>query len=435
MTRVASIDIDRKSVSCLPTDARGQVFYDRRLTGFGLRVNQNGHVSYFVEYRPGAGGRGVSKRRIVVGRESPTFRADQARRQAERELAKVRLGLDPAMERAAVRESTTISDLLSDYLEHRIVRLRKASTAVHVRGYNRLYIEPELGSRKVLDVQRSDVVRLHHKIGRSNPTTANRVIETLRAAFAYGQKQGLIGADLRNPAADFEPYKEVARERYLSSAEFIRLGATLRLAETLGLPWSLNEGRKHKHCPEEARRHTVLDPHAIAAIRLLLLTGARLREILHLRWSDIDFERGVAMLRDTKTGRKPLMLGSAALDVLTAIPKTSTYVVAGQIDTDSEGQPVDKPRADLNRPWKRIRKHAELGDVRLHDLRHTFASIGAGRGVGLYAIGQLLNHTSPTTTKRYAHLADDPLRRASDDISSAISAALGAPEADDGPMQ
>ena len=425
---MALIDIDRKTVSSLTADAQGQIYYDRRLTGFGLRVSQNGRISYFVEYRPGVGGRAVSKRRIVVGRESPTFRADQARREAERELAKARLGYDPALERAAVRESVTISDLLSTYTDDRILRLRKARTAEHVRSYNKLYIEPELGSRKVVDVQRNDVVRLHHKIGRRHPTTANRVIETLRAAFAYGQKQGLIAPDVRNPASDFEPYKEVARERFLSSSEFVRLGTTLRLAETVGLPWSLNTEKKLKHCPKEPHRQTIIDPHAIAAIRLLLLTGARLREILHLKWSDVDFERGVAMLLDSKTGRKPLMLGSAALAILTDTPKTSSYVIAGQVGTDTEGRAFDKPRADLNRPWKRVRKHAGLGDVRLHDLRHTFASIGAGQGVGLYAIGQLLNHSSPTTTKRYAHLADDPLRRASDDISRAISAALDAPE-------
>ena len=274
-----------------------------------------------------------------------------------------------------------------------------------------------------------DIVRFHQKIGRKHPTTANRVVETLRAAFAYGLKQGLVSADFQNPAADFEPYKEAARERYLSEAEFSRLGATLRLAETVGLPWSIRTDKKIKHCPKEPHRQTIIDPHAVAAIRLLLLTGARLREILHLRWTDVDLERGVAVLQSSKTGRKPLMLGSAAVDVLTKVPKTSAYVIAGQIQTDEKGWPVDRPRADLNRPWKRIRKHAGLEDVRLHDLRHTFASIGAGRGIGLYAIGQLLNHASPTTTKRYAHLADDPLRRASDDISCAVLSALGSAEA------
>jgi integrase len=148
-----------------------------------------------------------------------------------------------------------------------------------------------------------------------------------------------------------------------------------------------------------------------------MLTGCRLREILHLRWQDIDFERGVLNLPDSKTGQKKVLLAGSALAILSDLPRSGVYVIAGN---DPE-----KPRADLHRPWARIIKHAGLDGLRLHDLRHSYASIGAASGIGLPALGKLLGHNNPSTTQRYAHLADDPLRRASEEIANTIAAAIG----------
>ncbi|WP_420584021.1 site-specific integrase [Ruegeria sp.] len=144
-------------------------------------------------------------------------------------------------------------------------------------------------------------------------------------------------------------------------------------------------------------------------MRLLLLTGCRLREILHLRWSEVDLERGLLNLPDSKTGRKTVYLSNAAIDVLKRLPRVGTYVVAGDNP--------QKPRADLKRPWKRISEYAGMADVRIHDLRHTFASVAAAQGVSLQVIGKLLGHKSPETTARYAHLTEDPLRRALNQMS------------------
>jgi integrase len=215
-----------------------------------------------------------------------------------------------------------------------------------------------------------------------------------------------------------EKFRESRRERYLTSEELLRLGTALREAETTGIPWEV-DGTKStaKHAPKPNKRLTVVSPFAIAAIRLLLFTGCRLREILDLRWDQVDFERGVLFLPDSKTGRKTVLLGAPALRVLSGLSRVGPYVIAGSNP--------EKARSDLKRPWNAIRRRAGLDGVRLHDLRHSYASVGAGAGLGLPVIGRLLGHTQPSTTARYVHLADDPLRRASETIAARIAAAMG----------
>jgi integrase len=161
-------------------------------------------------------------------------------------------------------------------------------------------------------------------------------------------------------------------------------------------------------------------PHVIAAVRLLLFTGCRLGEVLTLRWEDVDFERGLLHLPDSKTGAKTVALAAPALQVLAEAPrlKGNPYVMPGE--------KVGRPWQDMQRPWRRIRARAGLPDVRLHDLRHSFASVGAAAGLGLPIIGALLGHTQAATTHRYAHLAADPLKEAADVIAGKIAQALKA---------
>jgi integrase len=222
-----------------------------------------------------------------------------------------------------------------------------------------------------------------------------------------------------NPARAIERYAEAGRERFLTSEELARLGEALREGETIGLPYSIDETKPTaKHAPKADRRRITLDPFAVAAIRLLILTGARLREILDAQWSLLDLERGVLFLADSKTGKKPLYLSAAAQAVLAELPrmKGNPHIIAGA----REGA----PRSDLNKPWRGVRKAAKLDDVRIHDLRHSFASFGAGASLGLPIIGKLLGHSQAATTHRYAHLDADPLRRASETIGSTIAAAM-----------
>ena len=186
------------------------------------------------------------------------------------------------------------------------------------------------------------------------------------------------------------------------------------------MPYEIDEEKpKAKHAPKADKRRVKLDPFAVAAVRLLILTGARLREILDARWQHVDIERGVIFLTDSKTGRKPVYLSAAALEVLAGLPRIegNPHVIPGE----KAGQ----PKADLKKPWAAVKKAAGLEGVRLHDLRHSFASFGAGASPGLPIIGELLGHSQAATTHRYAHLDADPMRRAVETIGATISTAMG----------
>jgi integrase len=400
--------LGRRTLANLPTVSKPTTYYDSDLTGFGLKQMPSGALSWIIEYRPGAGGRGVSKRRIVIG--SPkTLTPDQARKSAADMLARVRLGEDPAASRSADRKSLTVAELLAAYMSDRISK-RKRGTAALYASYIRKHLGPALGKHRAVSVTRADVAKLHRSVGNTRPVTANRLLTVLNAAWAYGARAGLLPEPARSPARGVEQYREQKRERYLSEAELARLGEAIRLAETDGVEWRSTKG------PLQVGR-TVLGPHVAAALRLLIFTGARLREILHLKWEQVDLERGLLFLSDSKTGAKTIVIGAPSMAVLVGLPRVGAYVIAGER--------MDKPRADLKKPWALVSRQAGLVGVRLHDLRHSFASVGAGAGMGLPIIGKLLGHASPTTTARYAHLAADPLRVASDAIGKRIAAAMG----------
>jgi integrase len=280
-----------------------------------------------------------------------------------------------------------------------------------------VHILPALGSRRIVDIRRRDVARLHSSLS-DRPFTANRCLALISSIWTWASRRDEVQFG-NNPAKGIERNPEHGRERYLTADEFARLGDVLRIAETIGLPWSVDETKsKAKNAPKPERRRTIADPFAVAAVRLLILTGARLREILHARWENVDFKRGIIHLADSKTGRKPIYLSSAALSVLSDLPRIegNPHVIPGGKDGAA--------RVDLKRPWTAIVKAAKLEGIRLHDLRHSFASIGAGASMGLPIIGRLLGHRQPQTTARYAHLQADPLRRAADTIGATISAAM-----------
>jgi len=292
---------------------------------------------------------------------------------------------------------------------------RKSRTAKLFQSYIDNHIEPALGTRKAPSLTRADIGRFHKAIGKTKPVTANRVLALIGAAYSYGLRAGHLPDHMANPASGIEKFREQVRERFLSEAELLRLGEAIREAETVGIPWVKQS--KSKHARKRENRITNIGPHAAAALRLLIFTGARLREILDLRWDHVDLQRGLLFLPNSKTGKKTIVLGAAALAVLENLPRVGNFVIAG---TDNE-----RPRADLQRPWGLVSRRANLAGLRLHDLRHSFASVGAGSGFGLPVIGKLLGHSNSKTTERYAHLAADPLRRASDAISGSIAKAMG----------
>lgn len=405
--------ITKRVVDGLQATGKEYQVWDSDLPAFAVRVRASGAASYVVVIRAGRG-RTAPLRRITLGTVGK-LTPDEARTLAKRVLADVAHGRDPGAERSTERKTLTVSSLIDLFLAEHVKAKKKASTAALYRYYLDGVVRPALGTERTTTITRAAVARLHLRL-KDTPTQANRVLATMGAMFTFAARRGLVPENF-NPARGIEKYREEARERYLTADELNRLGTALREAETLGIPWELDDSKPaSKHTPKEENRRTILSPHATAAIRLLLFTGARLREILHLRWEHVDFERGLLFLPDSKTGKKTIILSAPALDVLAGLPRASEFVIAG--DDPS------KPRSDLKRPWTVISKRAGLDGVRIHDLRHTHASVGAGAGLGLPIIGRLLGHAQASTTARYAHLDADPLRRASEAISGRIAAAL-----------
>lgn len=412
---MATRKLTKTALNTLTPRDKVYIVYDDTLRGFGVRVTPNGARSWVVEYRPHGGGRGVGKRRITLGPVT-VLTPEQARAAAGDVLAKVRFGEDSPYDRAARRASPLLSDLIDEFMRQEVRPIRKPGTAVLYELYFRRHVTPVLGTKRAREVTTADVARLHRKIGAKTPVTANRVVILISRLYSWAAKTGRVPDDVK-PARGISKFREQGRERFLSGEELARLGDALREAETVGLPWVVDEADpKAKHVPKD-NRITKVSPFATAAIRLLLLTGCRLREILNLRWEEYDRERGMLLLPDSKTGRKPVILSSAAMAVLDALPRAGNYVIMGK---DPE-----QARRDLKRPWHAIRHRAGLGPLRLHDLRHTFAATGAGANLGLPVIGKLLGHKNVETTSRYAHLAVDPLRTAADAIASKLESKLG----------
>jgi site-specific recombinase XerD len=310
--RVPITRIGRKALATIKgAKVEGRkVYYDDELAGFALRVEPSGRITYFIEYRPGAGGRSVLKKRVNLG-NAAELAPEEARKRASELLATVRLGGDPAADKKLERAVPTMKEFAGRFLEEEVETKLKAGTLRNYKSYVSKYIEPALGTAKLDKVQPDEIARLHRRIGKERPTVANRVIECLGSIYRYAAMCGFVPKG-HNPAAGISAFRETARERFLSAAEMAKLGETLALAETDGLPWKASES---KHVPK-TKQATVIDAHATAAIRLLILTGLRLREVLHLRWTDVDFERGVALLADTKTGRRYAVLTAPALVIL-----------------------------------------------------------------------------------------------------------------------
>jgi integrase len=412
---MATHKLTKRTVDALPVRDSVYVAYDNSLAGFGCRVTPKGARSWIVEYRPHGGGRRIAKKRITLGAVS-VLTPDQARQAAADVLAKVRLGHDVPHDRAARRQVPTLDDLAERFMQEEVRPKRKPRTSDLYDMYLRVHVLPALGLKRAREITIADIAKLHRKIGVKAPVTANRVVALISSVFSWAARLGEVPEDL-NPARGISRYREQGRERFLSGDELVRLGNALREAETIGVPWTIDETRvTAKHVPKKNRR-TKVSPFATAAIRLLLLTGCRLREILNLRWQEFDRERGMLFLPDSKTGRKPVILSGAALAVLEGLPRSGEYVIAGQRG--------DRARHDLKRPWEAIRQRARLRPIRLHDLRHSFAATGAASNLGLPVIGKLLGHKRAETTSRYAHIATDPLKIAADAIASQLAAKMG----------
>lgn len=306
----------------------------------------------------------------------------------------------------------TTKDGFAKYLEEIDAKRSKRTHDEYKRLFEKL-AQKSLGNYQLNTISRADIARLHNSL-KSTPYQANRILAVLSSFFSWCIKHG-HRTDDTNPCRYIDRYKEQPRERFLSETEIYNLGQALNLYEQ---EYEYLKEPSHKKDKSDQKDKNPVTPYVAAAIRLLTLTGARSNEILTLKWDNVDFERKLIRLQESKTGQKTIYLSAPALQVLSQIPRIegNPYVICGK----KEGAHL----VNIKDPWIEIRKNAKLQDLRLHDLRHNYASTAVAAGHHLKIIGSLLGHSETKTTERYAHLANDPLQTANEAISNRILDAM-----------
>ncbi len=399
--------ITKRTVDALNTTGREYVHWDGELTGFGVRVRATGSKSYIAVYR--TGGRNAPQRRVTIGAVGK-IETDKAREEAKTIIREAELGHDRAAERARARKEMNVAQLCDLYLEEGC-DTKQPSTIATDRGRVERHIKPLLGKKRVSELRRADVEKFLRDVAAGKTAvdiktgsrgraiveggkgTASRTVGLLGGIMSFAVSRDMRGD---NPVRGVKRYPDKKGETFLSSADLARLGDAMERLEKEGA-----------------------NPSALAIIRLLALTGARKSEIATLKWSEVDLERGYLRLATSKTGAKVLPLGAPACQVLAEVPRLddSIYVFPASTGT--------RHFQGTERVWAKIKQAAGFPNLRLHDLRHSFASVGLARGDALPVIGAILGHKDVKTTDRYAHLADDPVKQAADGISDAVNAALG----------
>lgn len=402
-----------------PRESR-YVIWDSELAGFGLRVAPTGVRSWIASYRAG-GGRKAPQRLMTLG-TYPKVKAPKAREAARKVLAAAALGHDPAGDRAAKRREMTVTDLIDLYetegcFVQRGIRQgepMKATTKAYTMARLRHHVVPLLGPKRVSEVTESDVERFSRDIARGRTAkdekvgkrkriivrggdgAARKVVRDLSALFSFAQRQRIVPG---NPVAAASVRKtDNRRERFLSLEEVKRLGAALETVEADGA-----------------------NPMAVNQARLWALTGCRRNEIAGLKWSEVDFGRGLLILGDTKTGRSIRPLGAAALTLLKTLSveadKRAVFVFPA---VRGNGFYVGTKRV-----WPIVTRKAKLEGVTPHTLRHTLGSAAASAGEALLMVGSILGHSNARSTQIYAHVAHDPARSAADRVTGPLADALG----------
>jgi integrase len=439
--------ITKRFVDASAPRATGDYFkWDDEVKGFGLRVRPNGRKSYWLQYRDAGG----ATKRILIG-EHGALTPDQARATAAQLRGEVLAtrrdpnAADPAGKRTRAKraakealEAPTVAQVADAFLTESAAKLKRST----VYEYQRLLGEPivsrgptkgerragelrrEFGDCKVAEVTRSQVGKLHLEM-KDRPYMANRALAALKALFTYAERHG-HRAPGTNPCVGVDDYREDKRERYLKEPELAAINAALEKGVREGLP--LPARRKRARATEATRKHRAknsgqpvpLNPVGVGALRFLLLTGWRKSEALSLRWMDIDRQRGTVLLANTKTGRSNRYLSTHAAEVIESMLEYrqvgNPYVFPGAV--------TGKPYSDLTRVWDMVRHEAGVPDVRLHDLRHSYATFAAAAGQDLQLIGALLGHRNVATTARYAHLFPERQQHAAEATGGAVAAAL-----------
>jgi integrase len=376
-------------IAKLKPPASGNKVFFADIPGFGVRISSGGAIAFVYNYRFHG-----EQRRMKIG-SYPAFTPFQARAAALKLQHHVESGIDPLQEKRAASEAPTLADLAKEYRNDPDVKKKRASTLRNEAQMLDSIILPKLGGKKVAALTRADIAKLHSSLS-ATPYRANRVLALISILLSFAIEMGYRSD---NPATLVTKFPEEKRNRWLTEEEMQRLVDAI---------------------------DDYHDQHAANAIRLLLLTGAREGEVLNATWEEFDLNRGAwtKPTHHTKQKRTEVIpLSDAALELLRSMNKSrsGTHVFPGN--------GTNKARVTIRRPWVQVCKAAGLTEVvtvkgkrqelkrykptlRIHDLRHNFASHLVSSGASLHIVGKLLGHTQPQTTARYAHLADNPLREA-----------------------
>ena len=378
--------LTKRSVEALEISDKDYLVWDRNMRGFGVRVYPSGKKTYLVQYRNGR-----RTRRITIGPHG-VLTAEEGRNHAKKILGDIASGGDPSAEKQNKRRAPTVAGLCDRFLEEYVDQHCKLATARDYRSIIRRFIRPVLGPIQVAEVTRADVIAFHYKL-RDTPYQANRAASMLSKLFNLAEDWGLRQAGT-NPARRIKKNREEEKKRFLSDVEQERLGNVLLD--------SLESGSEGLY--------------QVSALMLLMLTGCRLNEILTLRWDYVSAHH--LNLPDSKTGKRRIPLPREAHDILMELPRMdgNPFVIVGE----TEGAHL----INLQKPWNRIRKRARLDDVRIHDLRHTYASVAMKEGIDPFTLKEIMGHKNLQTTLRYAHLADDAVQRAAGSVASRLAGSL-----------
>lgn len=378
-------------IQAMPTNC---TVWDTDIKGFCARRQRSAAISYLIKTR--VDGR---IRWFTIGQHGQpgadngqVWTPDAARKRAIKILA------DPqSQDSPPPVEQFTFAQVAEQFMANHGTKL-KASTYAEYDSLLRMYLRPAFGTKPITAITRADVSNAHS--GWSHvPRAANHALSVMSKLMTWAEDQG-YRPEGANPCQRVQRYRENKRERFLTKDELAKLGKAL----------------------DKAEAEHIAGPYAIAALRLLIFTGARLNEILTLQWSHVDLERKMIFLPDSKTGQKPVTLNQPAVDILKALPRfaNNPYVIVGHR--------YGSHLINLQKPWQAIRALAGLETVRIHDLRHTFASVAVAAGGSLPVIGRQLGHSQSQTTERYAHLADDPVRQLTEATGRELAASLAPQE-------
>jgi integrase len=409
-----------------PSGVEREYLWDSDVKGFGLMLTSRGTKSYVLQYRTPEG----RSRRVTIGRHGSPWTAEDARQRALEMLRDAHKGRDPLETKAQARSALTVAQLADLYLDEGMAEKpnKKESSWAADRSIIGWHIKPLLGRKIAKALTKADVSRFQADVAAGKTAVdektgphgraiveggkgiAARSLAVLSAMLSFAEGRGIVPS---NPAKGVRPYRGRPRERFLTDAEVTAIADALAALE----------------------QDAALPAVAGAAIRLLLLTGCRRNEILTLRWAHVDFERRCLRLPDSKTGAKVIPLAAPALAILANLPRETEWVLPA---TRGEGRYVG-----LSKHWQRVKAKAGaialeaiepdgravqqvpcFDGLRIHDLRHSFASFAVMDGGSLYLVGKLLGHKQTRTTEIYAHVADDPLRATAEIAARRIARAM-----------